>query len=355
MNMDTDNRDKLCLVTGATGFTGGHLARMLNSRGHRVRAYVRSHDERAKALEQLGIELAFGDIADAQQVSKATEGCTHVYHIAALFRSAKHPDSVYHDVNVKGTQYVLDAAAKHNVQRTVHCSTVGVHGDVKEVPSTEESPFSPGDIYQRTKLEGETLAREAFSSGLPGCVFRPAGIYGPGDMRFLKLFKTIHTGKFRMFGSGEVNYHFTYIEDLCEGIILCGEHPAAIDDVFILAGPRWVPINELAGLVADAVGKPRPKGHLPLKPLEIAAATCEAICRPLGIEPPLHRRRLDFFKKERCFSYEKAKRVLGYSPKIDVAEGVRRTARWYFENGHLKGPAPAWMSEESQQREPASV
>jgi nucleoside-diphosphate-sugar epimerase len=328
------------LVTGATGFTGGHLARTLAGRGMRVRALVREA-ARADDLAAAGVELVVGDLTRAADVVRAAEGCDVIYHIGALYRSARHDDGVYRAVNVDGTRNVLDAADRHRVDRVVHCSTVGVHGDIKRIPADETAPFDPGDIYQETKLEGELLAAEAFKSGLSGCVFRPVGIHGPGDTRFLKLFKTIHTGRFRMFGSGKVLYHLTYIDDLVAGIILCGEHPAAVGQTYILAGPRYTSISELADLVADAVGRPRPRGRLPIWPLKAAATVCEALCKPLGIEPPIHHRRLDFFLKDRAFSSDKARRELGYNPKVDLTEGLGRTARWYLQEGLLNGKAAA--------------
>ncbi|MEX0653271.1 MAG: NAD-dependent epimerase/dehydratase family protein [Phycisphaeraceae bacterium] len=329
-----DDGRRIALVTGATGFTGGHLARTLARRGWQVRALVRDA-QRAAPLARHGIELIEGDLTQPDPVRRAAEGCTHLYHIAALYRSAKHPNRVYHDVNVNGTRHVLDAAREQGITRTVHCSTVGVHGDITQLPADEAAPFAPGDIYQQTKLEGEQLAREAFDAGLPGTIFRPVGIYGPGDLRFLKLFKMIHTGRFRMFGRGDVVYHLTYIDDLVDGIILCGEHPAALGQTYILAGPRYTTIRELTERVGDVVGRPCPKGRLPIGPLKLAATACQALCRPLGVEPPLHPRRLDFFIKDRGFCIDKAQRELGYVPRVDLADGLARTAQWYFEQGHL--------------------
>lgn len=334
-HLDHQTERPRVLVTGATGFTGGHLARTLRQRGYRVRALVRDA-QRASDLEAQGIEIAPGDLTSADDVLRAAQGCAAIYHIAALYRSARHGDQVYRDVNVGGTRHVLDAADRRGVGRVVHCSTVGVHGDIQSVPADESAPFSPGDIYQQTKLEGEMLAAEAFKGGLGGCVFRPVGIYGPGDTRFLKLFKTIHTGRFRMFGRGDVLYHLTFIDDLVDGIIRCGEVPAAQGQTYILAGPRYTTIGELADRVAEAVGVPRPRGRLPMWPLKLAATLCETACKPLGIEPPIHHRRLDFFIKDRAFSSEKARRELGYEPKIDLPEGLKRTADWYFDQGLLR-------------------
>jgi dihydroflavonol-4-reductase len=335
MGSAVQHREETVLVTGATGFTGGQLARTLKQRGYGVRALVRNPASAGQLVDQ-GIEIVAGDLINAKDVSRAAEGCHGIYHIAALYRSAQFPDSVYHDVNVNGTRHVLDAACEHQVRRVVHCSTVGVHGEIKTIPADEEAPIDPGDVYQQSKLEGELLAQEAFRGGLPGSICRPVGIYGPGDTRFLKLFKTIASGTFRMFGSGAVSYHLTYIDDLVDGIMRCGERPQALGQTYILAGPRYTTIAELAQLVAEAVGRPSPKGHWPMWPLESAASVCETICRPLGINPPLHHRRLDFFLKDRAFSSEKAKRELGYEPVVDLREGLGLTADWYFAKNYLK-------------------
>jgi dihydroflavonol-4-reductase len=323
-------------VTGATGFLGGHLALALARRGNHVRALVRRVPTSGFLVDEPDIELVEGDLTDASAVLRASEGCSVFYHIGALYRSTREPDAVFHDVNVNGTRHVLDAARKHGALRVVHCSTIGVHGDVAEIPANESTPLRPHDVYQRTKLAGEMLAQAAAKEGLPVVIFRPAAIYGPGDTRFLKLFKTIHDGRFRMIGSGEVLYHMTFVSDLVEGVILCGGHPDAVGRVYILAGPRYTTLKELVSIVAAAVGRPVPRGHIPLPPVKFAARVCEGICRPFGIQPPLHGRRLDFFTVNRAFSIEKARRELGYAPGIDLPEGCHLTAQWYFDQGMLK-------------------
>lgn len=321
------------MVTGATGFTGGHLARALRERGVEVRALVRD-EHRADGLRSLGVEIVPGDLADAASVRRATQGCDVVYHVAALYREARHPDDIYRRVNVEGTRNVLEAAAAAGVRRLVHCSTVGVHGDV-DAPADEDAPFAPGDVYQRTKLEGELLVRDYARRGLPATVFRPVGIYGPGDLRFLKLFRTIRDGTFRMIGDGSVLYHMTFIDDLVAGILLCGERPEAVGRTYILAGPRYTTLTELAQAIGAAVGRAPSRRHVPFGPMLAAARACEAICRPLGIEPPLHRRRLDFFAKDRGFSTARARADLGYEPHVDLDEGAARTVAWYRSAGHL--------------------
>ncbi|MEM1097787.1 MAG: SDR family NAD(P)-dependent oxidoreductase [Planctomycetota bacterium] len=338
MSDATPANPQTVLVTGATGFTGGALARELARRGHRVRALVRDPNAAAaKALLEHNIELTPGDIRRAADVQAAAEGVDLIQHIAAVFRTAGHPDSYYHDVNVAGVEHVIQAAQHHGVARTVHCSTVGVHGHVSQIPSDETAPYNPGDIYQDTKLEGERVMQRAIADGFAGTIFRPAGMYGPADLRFLKVFKGVQKGRFPMFGSGEVTYQFTYIDDLVDGIILCGFHENAAGELVILCGDGWISLNHFVQLVAAAVGGKPPKIHWPLGPLLAAAKMCETVCKPLKIDPPLHVRRCEFYIKARAFNNAKAKRLLGYQPKFSMAAGVYETAKWYAEQG-LIGP-----------------
>ncbi|ETX12736.1 hypothetical protein OCH239_17360 [Roseivivax halodurans JCM 10272] len=335
MNMTPDL--KHALVTGATGFTGGQLARTLRANGHTVRALVRRVDApAAQALEALGISLVEGDVADAAAVDRAVAGTSHVFHIAAVYRSANHPDAYYRAVNRDSVSHIIEAARRHGVDRIVHCSTCGVHGDVAEIPATETTAFNPGDIYQRSKLEGEMIAQQAIGEGVPISIVRPTGIYGPGDTRFLKLFKTIENRTFRMFGRGDIAYHMSYVDDLVRGFILCGTHPDAVGETFLIGSDSYTTLNGLVDEIADVLDVPPVRGHIPIAPLLAAATLCEIGCKPFGIDPPLHRRRVAFFTKARAFSIEKAQRMLGYTPQVGLREGLERTAAWYRAEGYLR-------------------
>jgi nucleoside-diphosphate-sugar epimerase len=326
---------KLALVTGATGFTGGHLCRHLLAGGYRVRALVRPGRD-VKTLCQQGIEIAEGSLDDSAALARAVDGVDVVYHIAAAFRDASLPDREFFKVNVEGVRNIIQAAAAAGVARFVHCSTVGVHGDTGRTPATEESPFKAPDVYCQSKIDGELLARELFRElELAGSVFRPMGIYGPGDTRFLKLFRSVSRGRFVMIGSGEVYYHMTYIDDLCRGIILCGEHPAAVGEAFLLAGPRYTTLRELVECIANATGARTRSWHIPMAPVMAAARVCDAVFRPLGLNPPLYPRRVEFFSKDRAADSSKARRLLGYEPRFSLEEGVRLTAGWYRQQGWL--------------------
>jgi len=336
-------RRTVALVTGATGFTGGHLARSLAARGYDVRALVRrpkvsdtsdtseaSEASDTRRLREAGVTIVPGDLRDRQALAAATAGVDAVYHIAALYRQAGLSTETYRAVNATAVGDLIEAAARSGVRRVVHCSTVGVHGDVQGPPANEDAPLKPGDVYQETKLEGECLARSTgVSTGIEVTIVRPSGIYGPGDRRLLRLFRGVARRRWITLGRGEIYYHLTYIDDLVEGFRLCGELPSAANRTYILAGGEVTTLNALVALIAEAAAVPTPRLHLPAWPFWIAGAACEALCAPFGIEPPLHRRRVDFFTKSRAFDISRARRELGYAPQIGLREGITRTLTWY--------------------------
>jgi len=151
---------KKLLVTGASGFVGGHLTRKLLELGHAVSVFVRkaSNNPRTiKDLQERGAKVLYGDVSDRESVFLAVEGKDYVFHLAALFRQAKFPDEIYWKINVEGTRNVFDAAEKFGVKRVIHCSTVGVHSHIPAPPADENEAYRPGDIYQETKCEGEKV------------------------------------------------------------------------------------------------------------------------------------------------------------------------------------------------------
>jgi nucleoside-diphosphate-sugar epimerase len=323
------------LVTGAGGFVGSVLTGELARRGLTVRGLVRKPEQTA-AIEALGAESALGDVRDAESLRRAVEGVSGIYHIAALFRQADQPDSVYYDINAEGTRRVLEAARAAGVRRVVHCSTIGVLGDVKEVPATETTPYNPGDVYQRSKLEGEKIALECFRSGaVSGTVIRPAMIYGPGDTRNRKIFKMIARRCFFYVGRGANLVHFVDVRDLARAFVLAMEHPDVNGEIFIVAGNRYMPLREFAGIVADRLGVPPPRLHLPVRPMQALGTLCETVCKPLGVNPPLYRRRVDFFTKDRAFDCRKVRDRLGFKPQQDVEAEVDDILADYKKRGWL--------------------
>ena len=323
------------LITGGTGFVGSHLVSRLVKKGELVRVLVRRNSN-IDYLKKLNVEICLGDVIDKNSIKVAVKGVDLVYHIAALFRQARFPDRVYWEVNVQGTQNMLEASYEEGVKKFVHCSTIGVLGDIAKPPADETYSYNPGDVYQRSKCEGEKLVLKFFQDKkFPLVVARPASVYGPGDMRLLRLFKYASSGRMVVLGDGKPYYHLVYVEDLVAGFELCAQKENAIGQVYILGGDKYLTLNELIGLIARVLGVSLSRIYFPVFPVEALSMLCEKVCIPLRIEPPLHRRRVDFFTKSRAFDISKAKKELGYKPGFDLETGLRLTAEWYREKGLL--------------------
>jgi nucleoside-diphosphate-sugar epimerase len=319
------------LVTGGTGFTGGALCKRLRSEGHRVVTFVRP-TSKTDALREHGIETKIVDLGDAASVEAAFEDFAAVYHVAAAYRSEHAARDEFARINVEGTRHLLESARRHGVKRFVHCSTVGVQGGIDDPPADENYRVKPNDHYQESKLQGELLARSYFDAGtVPGAVIRPVGIYGPGDMRFLKLFRAIANGTFVMIGTGRVLYHMTYIDDLVTGFVLAGTVPQALGEVFTIGGPEYTTLRVLVDKIAHVLKRKPPRLRVPFAPVYMASVVCDKLWRAFGASPPLYPRRVEFFHLDRAFSIDKARRLLGYVPKYSLDEGLARTAAWYRE------------------------
>lgn len=329
---------KKVLVTGAAGFVGSNLTRRLLSLKAQVRIFVRSESNKeiVEEFRAQGAEVVYGDIRDREVVSEAVCGSDYVFHIAALFRQAKYPDSVYYEINVQGTKNVLDAAEQFGVSRVIHCSTIGVHSHIPNPPANEEEAYRPGDVYQASKCEGEKLARERFESKrVPGVVIRPAMIWGEGDKRLLKLFKGVSRRRMPIIGSGKTLSHWVYVHDLVQGMLLAAEKEAALGRIYILAGRRPVTIRELMSEIAKQAGVKLLPVRIPARPIQLLGTVVETLCQPFGIEPPIYRRRVDFFTKDRSFDTTRARTELGFEPAQDFSVEVRNIYRWYKEQGWL--------------------
>jgi len=323
------------LVTGATGFTGNVLAGKLVASGHRVKVFVRNKSKLTSG-HAAEMEVIEGDITDRDKIRDAVAGVDRVFHIAALFRQAGVPDQVYRDVNIGATRDLLIASREAGVSRFVHCSTVGVHGHIEVPPADEEYRLSPSDIYQRTKLEGEQHALKFYrDTGFPVSVIRPGPIYGPGDLRLLKLFKLASRSITPLLGDGNIFFNMAYVKDLADLFILAGEKEEAVGEVFLGAGPENIRLNEVVDIIARLLGRSTRKIHLPVAPFQLAGTVCEKICIPLGIEPPIYRRRVDFFIKSRAFTIDKARNLLGWNPQYNYEKGLAATVDWYQEQNLL--------------------
>jgi 2-alkyl-3-oxoalkanoate reductase len=339
------------LVTGGTGFTGKALVERLLADGHRVVVLDNKEGLRTDELRRRGVDIALGSVDDPAVVERCMKDVEIVFHLAAAFREIDVPEEYYYRINVEGTRIVLDAAFRHGVRKFIHCSTCGVHGDVARPPADEDAPIHPADYYQRTKYEAEPLVEEYSRRGLKTVIIRPAAIYGPGDPgRFLMIYRLVARGICPIFGSGKTLYHPLYIDNLIASFILAMPNGAGDGRTYLIADEEYFGVEELARHVADSLGVQARFPHFPLWPVVATATLCEAVCKPLRVAPPIFMRRVDWYRQNRAFDIRRAKRELGFAPRIGIQEGLRRTADWYLENGYLAGlrgrsaPRPAARS-----------
>ena len=325
------------LITGGTGFIGSRLALRYLEGGHQVHVLgqvnTAAESTNRDSLEAAGAVVVLGSITDSTLLEDVVSGAQLVFHLAAAQHEMNVPDERFDGVNVDGTRKVLEASSRAGVKRFVHGSTIGVYGPAEGVVD-EATPCRPDNIYGRTKLEGELVAL-GYRDRLPVTVIRIPEVYGPGDRRLLKLFRAIERGHFFVVGHGENMHHPAYVDDVVDGLSLAAANPSAVGEILGLAGPKPVSTNEMVRDISLALERPRPRLRAPMAPFAAMAVILELTLRPLGVQPPLHRRRLDFFRKSFVISADKARRLIGFSPQVGFAEGARLTALWYQEMGFL--------------------
>jgi nucleoside-diphosphate-sugar epimerase len=317
------------LITGAGGFIGSHLVDSQLEQGHDVRAVdlhlgLLQHQSANPHLEMLQ-----GDITDENFLKKIVADIDIVYHLASAHLDVSLSDEHYRRVTVGATLSLLEAAQLADVKRFVHCSSVGVIGDVDKPPADENSDCCPTNIYERTKLEGE---REALAyshrTGFPVVVMRPAWVYGPRDPRTSKLMRTISKGRFFFFGNGQNMRHPVYISDAVKGLELCATVEGVDSEVFIIAGENPVPVSTLIKVISEGLGVRSPKLHLPIALGVAGGYSLEMAFKLIGRQPPFSRRSVDFFLKHNAYDISKAKRMLDYQPQVDLQTGMKKTIQW---------------------------
>jgi nucleoside-diphosphate-sugar epimerase len=325
-------------LTGGSGFIGSRLAPLAIEAGHAVTVVTPintpAEQARCDALAKAGIKLVIAPLEDSAVIARELQGQDVVIHLAAAQHEAEQPESYFHRVNVEGTRRLLDLAAKAGVRRFVHGSTIGVYGSAASGSLDEQSPLAPDNPYGRTKAAAEQVVRQ-FESPMEWAIVRISETYGPADMRLLKLFRGIKKGRFAIVGDGQNLHQLIYVDDLCRGLLAASAVPAAQKQTVVLAGSEKLTTNEMVSAVSDAVGDKKRVLHAPMWPFVLAALVFESTFRPLGLKPPLHRRRLDFFRKSFSFANAKAEQILGFSPQVGFREGARNTAAWYQANGFL--------------------
>jgi nucleoside-diphosphate-sugar epimerase len=318
------------LVTGATGFIGGHLARRLAEQGHRVRVLVR---RAVPTLETLGMVPYRGDVRRPASLRMAVAGAQVIYHLAALRDCCDVPWSHCYAVNVAGTEYLLDAAAKAGVERFVYCSSVGVARAPGQRDADETLPYlAPTSqvAYHRSKAEAEQLVLDAARENRIAAVgVRPVITYGPEDETGMvtRLLTLVAHRHFLMIGDGKNHLDLAYIDDVVDGMVFAAERGKS-GRVYILSSPQPRPMREIADLAGRVTHCEVPPFHVPVWAARTAAGTVEKVWRLLGRRPPLTRDAVATLTVDRGFSHMRAQTELGYRPQVNLEDGFQRTAAW---------------------------
>jgi len=324
------------LLTGGTGFTGGHLLKALYSMGCEIRAICRPTSNR-EAFLNLDIQWYEGDVYDADVVNEAAKDVTHIFHLAAAYRQSGIENEEYWNTHVRSTKLLATCALQSNIfEKFIHVSTVGVLGHIEKPPADETALLNPGDIYQNTKTEAEQWILAFMKKhNLPLTVVRPAAIYGPGDRRLLKLFKLAKLPYIPLIGFTKGLYHLIHVQDLVRFMIHTAGENQTNGQVYICGSPEATSIQQMIKVIALHLNRKPRFLRIPAWPVFIAADLCESICRIVKMEPPIYRRRVAFFTKDRSFNTQKMRTQGKFEPNIPDEQGLQDLADWYREKGWL--------------------
>ena len=317
---------KPTLVTGASGFVGWHVARLLGERGHKVRALVRP----SSAIRELEVEPVTGDLRDRASLDRAVAGCGLVFHVAADYRLwARHPRELYSS-NVDGTRNLLEAARKAGVERVVYTSTVGCIGMPQGELGDESTPVRLEDMtgaYKRSKFMAEQAALEFAQAGFPVVIVNPTAPIGDHD------FKPTPTGKIILdFLNGDMpafidtGLNLVDVRDVAAGELLACERGRP-GERYIL-GCENVTLGEILARLARITGRPAPKMKLPYAVAYAAGVTTTGWAMITGKPPRAPLDAVRMARKKMFVSTEKAMRELGYVPgPVDAA--LARAVEWF--------------------------
>ena len=326
------------LVTGATGFIGFHVAKLLSEKGFYVKALVRDENN-APDLKGLGVVPVKGDIRDFDACYDALKGCQYLYHLAADYRLWVPDPAVMYAINVQGTKNIMRAALMHPVEKVVYTSTVGVlTTGAKGVPSNEESSADIRDMighYKKSKFLAEGEVKHFIEPGLPAVIVNPSTPIGPYDR------KPTPTGKIIVdFLNGKIpayldtGLNFVDVEDVAAGHVLAAEQ-GRIGERYIL-GNRNITLREFFGILARMTGKKAPAVRLPYVPVLMAAYINEALSTWItGRQPVIPLTGVKMARTYMFFDCAKAVKEL-HMPQSPVEGALEKAIRWFEHNNYIK-------------------
>lgn len=326
------------LVTGATGFVGSHLVDALLARGRSVRCTVRD-EVRGAALRERGVEALAGDLCDGAFLARATEGVERIFHVAGgggvSTMSAEGLD-VLRASNVAPVVAIGRAVRGRPLRSIVIFSSISAMGVQIGVRLDEESPCRAVTPHEIVKVEAETIAlREHRDYGTPVVILRPSQIYGPGDERseIPRLVRLAARGAVPLFGGGHGRVPWVYIADVVSATLLAGDAPQAIGRTYIVSDRESYVFRDVVAVIARELGRRRGGINVPMVLARAGIGAIEALSRAAHREPPFTRHRLDSICGDRLLSIDRARRELGYEPRVSLAEGMSTTVRWYRARG----------------------
>lgn len=332
------------LITGATGFIGGHVAEACARRGLPVRAVVRPGSD-ATALERLGAVIHRGDFGDPALAAPALADADVVVHCAAKVGD-RGPVEGYRAVNVESLRTLLGPCRGRPLKRFVHLSTLGVYDARHHYGTTEDEPLPAShlDGYTQTKVEAEEVALRAHKEhGVPVVVLRPGFVYGPRDRTVLpKLMRRLREGRFHYLGGDQRVLNCTYVGNLVDAVFLAADKPQAVGRVYNLTDGERVTKQRFVDAIADGIGAPRGKQRLPRWLAALVSAFLRRQIRRAartGKKPLLTHAQYKFLQLNLDFSIERARKELGYDPAVSFEKAIAQTMAWY--RAHDDVPAAA--------------
>ncbi len=320
----------LCLVTGATGFVGSAVARVLLAEGFSLRLLARPTANRAN-IEGLAAEIVTGDLTDAASLENAVEGCRYVFHVAADYRIWVPNPAAMMRANVAGTESLMRAAMRAGVEKIVYCSSVAALGLTKDgSPADENTLVAPEAIvgpYKQSKYQAEQAVLAMVREGLPAVIVNPSTPIGPRDIKPTPTGRMIaDAASGRMPAYLDTGLNIVHVDDVAAGHLLALRH-GRIGERYILGGEDFL-LKTLLGLVAELSGRRNKAVRLVEPMLWPVALVSEAFARAGGAEPLVTRDHLRMARKKMFFSSQKARSELGYAPR-PAREAVRDAIAWF--------------------------